>query len=159
MNTTINVKKISKNLLLHKNRGTSTQGGILAGSQGDRLPQNLQTHTRFWQKSTLFWHECDFKVFPYFLSSEGILPINTICRKYFLVGGRNILALQVIKCHKKKFIVTERNLYSRSRVEISCHKKKFLVSERNFLSQQEISCLRKKFLVRGRNVLSQQESS
>ena len=98
-----------------------------------RLSRNFCNHSRCF----------DFKVFSFFLSNEGILPIT--CRKYFLVTGRNFLALQVINCHRKKFLVKERNLLPRA--EISRHKKKFLVKGRHFLSQEEIFCHRKKFLV------------
>ena len=83
---------------------------------------------------------------------------HTICRKYSLVRGRNILALQVINCHRKIFLVTERNLHSRSRAEISCHKKKFLVTGGNFLSEAVISCHRKKFLAIRQNFLSIKET-
>ena len=113
------------------------QGGILAGNQGTRFPRNLQTHTKFLQHFTLFWHKFDFKVRischlkKFFLSHT--------CMKYFLVTRRNFLALKLINCQRKKFIVTERNLLSRA--EIYCHKKKFLVAGRNFLSQEEINFL------------------
>ena len=74
-------------------RGTSLrQGGILAGSQGARLPRNIQAHTKFFQEFTLFWREFDFKVFPYFLSNEGILSITHNMQENFLVTGRNVLS-------------------------------------------------------------------
>ena len=47
-----------------------------------------------------------------------------------LVTGRNFLALQVINCHRKKFLVT---------------KKKLLVTETNFLPQFKVSCHWKKY--------------
>ena len=117
--------------------GCLDQGGILAGNQGTRFPRNLQTHTKFLQHFTQFWHKFDFKVRischlkKFFLSHT--------CMKYFLVTRRNFLALKLINCQRKKFIVTERNLLSRA--EIYCHKKKFLVAGRNFLSQEEINFL------------------
>ena len=86
------------------------QGGKFPGSQGARLPRNIQAHTKFFQEFTLFWREFDFKVFPYFLSNEGILSITHNMQENFLVTGRDILALQVINCRRKKFLVTERNL-------------------------------------------------
>ena len=79
-----------------RGRGGVTQGGILAGSQGARLPRNLQTHTKFLQKFTLFLHEFDFKVFPYFLSNEGILPITHNMPEIF-------------SCQRKKHIGTASN--------------------------------------------------
>ena len=88
---------------------------------------------------------------------KKFFPSHTICRKYFLVTGRNILALKVIYCHRNKFLVTESNLLLRA--DISCLRTKFLLAGRNFLSQDKISCHRKKFLVRGRNILSQEEIS
>ena len=133
------------------------QGGILAGNQGARLPRNFQAHTKFLQKFTLFWREFDFKLFPYFLSSEGILPIKHNMQELFSCQRKNILALQVINCHKKKCIVTERNLYSRSRAEISCCRKKFLITGRHFLAMQVINCHRKKFIVTESNLLSRRE--
>ena len=129
--------------------GGACQGGILAGSLGARLPRNLQTHTKFLQQFTLFWCKFDLKVRISCQMKEFFLS-HTTCRKYFLVTGRNFLALQVINCHRKKIISIGRNLLSRA--EISCHRK-------NFLSQEELSCHRKKFLVRGRNALSQEEIS
>ena len=63
---------------------------------------------------------------------------HTIFRKYFLITGRNILALKIIYCHRNKFLVTERNLLLRA--EVSCHRTKFLLAERHFLSMNEISC-------------------
>ena len=112
---------------------TSSQGGILVGSLGARLPRNLQTHTKFLQQFTLFWRKFDLKVRISCQMKEFFLS-HTTCRKYFLVTGRNFLALQLINCHRKKFIVTERNHLSRA--EISCHKKKFFVAGGNFLSQE-----------------------
>jgi len=41
---------------------TKNQGGILAGSQGAKLPRNLLTHTKFLQHFMLFWQKLDFKV-------------------------------------------------------------------------------------------------
>ena len=73
-----------------------SQGGILAGNQGARFPRNLQAHTKFWQKFTLFWREFDFKVFPYFLSNEGILPITHNMQEIF-------------SCHRKKLLGTASN--------------------------------------------------
>ena len=95
-----------------------SQGGILAGSLGARLPPNLQTHTKFWQQFMLFWREFDFKVFPVRPMKEFFIS-NTTCRRYFLVTRRSILALQIINCHRKKFLLTERDLFSRA--EISCN--------------------------------------
>ena len=118
-------------------KGCLWKGGIFTGNQGTRFPRNLQTHTKFLQHFTLFWHKFDFKVRischlkKFFLSHT--------CMKYFLVTRRNFLALKLINCQRKKFIVTERNLLSRA--EIYCHKKKFLVAGRNFLSQEEINFL------------------
>ena len=109
------------------------------GSQGARLPRNLQTHTKFCQHFMLLWREFDFKVYISCQMKKFYLS-HTTRRKCFFVTGRNFLALQVIDCHRKKFIVTERNLLSRAK--ISCHKKKFLVAGRNFLSKEEISCQR-----------------
>ena len=105
-----------------------------------RLTRNFCRNSRCFcmnLTSRYFRISCQMKEF--FLS-------HTICRKYFLVRGRNILALQVINCPRKKFLVTERSLYSRSRAEISCQR-------RNFLLQEEISRHRKKCLVIGRNFL------
>jgi len=76
---------------------------------------------------------------------------HTTCRKYFLITGRKFLVLQVINCHRKKFIFTEE--------EISCFGKKFLVIGRNFLSEVEMSFHRKKFLGIRRNFWSQKETS
>ena len=84
--------------------------------------------------SMYFSISCQMKEF--FLS-------QTTCRKYFLVTGSNILALQVINCHKKKFLVTGRNFLSEP--EMSCHRKKFLCIRRNFLLQKESSFCRKEF--------------
>ena len=79
------------------------------------------------------WHEFDFKVFPYILSNEGILPItHNMQKKYF--------------CNRKKDLGTSK--------VINSHKKKFIVAGRIFLFQEELSCHRKKFLVIGRNILS-----
>ena len=66
------------------------------------------------------------------------------CRKYFLVTGRNTLALQLINCHRKKIIVPERNLLSRA--DISCQKNKFFVAGTNVLFEPEMTCHRKQFL-------------
>ena len=117
--------------------GWPPQGGILAGNQGTRFPRNLQTHTKFLQHFTLFWHKFDFKV--RISCHLKIFFLSHTCMKYFLVTRRNFLALKLINCQRKKFIVTERNLLSRA--EIYCHKKKFLVAGRNFLSQEEINFL------------------
>ena len=107
------------------NAHTRDQGGILAGSLGARLPRNLQTHTKFLQQFTLFWHKFDLKVRISCQMKEFFLS-HTTCRKYIPFTGRPFLALQLINCHRKKFIVTERNHLPRA--EISCHKKKFLVT-------------------------------
>ena len=147
------------------------QGGILAGNLGARLPRNLQTHMKFLQQFTLFWRKFDLKVRISCQMKEFFLS-HTTCRKYFLVTGRNFLALQVTNFHRKKFIVTERNLSSRAEISwqklkfhaagnflsqeaISCLRKKFLVSGRNFLALEEISCHRKKLFVKGRNFMPQ----
>ena len=58
-----------------------SQGGILAGNQGARFPRNLQAHTKFSKKFTLFWREFDLKVFMYFLSNEKILLITHIMQE------------------------------------------------------------------------------
>ena len=96
--------------------GGDKQGGIFPGNQGARFPRNLQAHTKFLQQFTLFWREFDFKVYQYFLSNEGILPIThnmqeifSCHRKKFLVSGRNFLALEEISCHRKKLFVKGRN--------------------------------------------------
>ena len=39
------------------------QGGIFQGNQGARFPQNLQAHTKCWQKFTRICHKFDRKVF------------------------------------------------------------------------------------------------
>ena len=62
------------------------QGGIFPGSQGARLPRNLQAPTKSWQQFTLFWCEFDFKVFLYFLSNEGILPITHSMQEIFFLS-------------------------------------------------------------------------
>ena len=43
--------------------GNATQGGIFPGSQGARLPRNLQAPTKCWQKFTHCCHKSDRKVF------------------------------------------------------------------------------------------------
>ena len=137
------------------------QGGILAGSQGARLPRNLQTHTKFCQHFTLFWRKFDFKVYISCQVKKFLLS-HTTCRKYFLSSGRNSLALEVIKCHRKKFIerkesfIKGRNFLSQEK--ISCHRKIFLVIGRNFLSEVDMSFHRKKFLSIRRNFLSKKET-
>ena len=79
---------------------------------------------------------------------KKFFPSHTICRKYFLVTGRNILSLQLINCHRKKIIVTERNLLPKA--NIFCHKKNFFVAGTNVLFEAEITCQRKIFLgIRG----------
>ena len=119
---------------------------IFPGSQGATLPRNLQAHMKFLQQFTLFWREFDFKVYQYFLSNEGILPIThnmqeifSCHRKKFLVSGRNFLALEEISCHRKKLFV--KGIY------------KYLVRETNFLSQEEISCQKQKNPITRRNSL------
>ena len=131
------------------------QGGKFPGSQGARLPRNIQAHTKFFQEFTLFWREFDFKVFPYFLSNEGILPIRHNLQVIFSCHRKKHLG--TVYCHRNKFLVTERNLLLRA--DISYHRTKFLLARRNFLSHDEISCHRMKFLVKGRNFLSQEEIS
>ena len=133
------------------------QGGIFPGNQGPRFPRNLRAHTKFLQQFTLFWREFDFKVYQYFLSNEGILPIThnmqeifSCHRKKLLGTASNQLPQKEIYCHRK---------YLLSRPEISCHKKKFLVAGKNFLSEAEMSCHRKKFLGLRKNFLSQKETS
>ena len=104
-----------------------------------RLTRNFCCNSRCFVAnltSRYFCISCQMKKF--FLS-------HTIFRKYFLITGRNILALKIIYCHRNKFLATERNLLLRA--DISCHRTKFLLAERNFLSMNEISCYRKKFLV------------
>ena len=144
------------------------QDGVFTGIQGARFPQNLQT--KFFQHFTLFWCKFDFKVCISCQMKKLFLSLTT-CRKYFLITGRKFLVLQVINCHRKKFIFTEeeiscfgkkflvrgRNVLSQE--EISWHQKKFLVTERNFLSREGILCYSQKFLVTGKNILSQEEIS
>ena len=68
----------------------------------------------------------------------------------FHVTGGNFLSQEEISCHKKKFLVTGRNILW---LEESCFgMKKFPVT-------QEISCDRKKFPVTGRNFLWGEETS
>ena len=93
----------------------SRQHGIFPGSQGARLQQNLQTHTKFCQHFMLFWHKFDFKV-CIFCKTKKFFLSHTTCRKYFLDTGRHFLALQVINCHRSKFIGIERNLLSRAEI-------------------------------------------
>ena len=102
-----------------------SQDGIFRGSQGVRLPQNLQASMEFVQQFTLFWREFDFKVFLYFPPKKGFFLLHTTCRKKHLGTAS-------IDCHRKKYLFTERNFISRA--EISSHKKKFLVTGRSFLS-------------------------
>ena len=160
-------------------RSSFTTLWLRPGCQGARLPWNLQAHTKFLQQFTLFWCEFDFKVFLYFLSNKGILPIThnmqeilffailpkqviNYHKKKFLVTKRNLLSRAEISWHKKKFLFTGRNLFSQEEIyfhrkkflaleEMFCHRKKLLVTGRNFMPQLEISCHRKKFVVTGRN--------
>ena len=115
---------------------TQGQGGIFIGSQ---------THTKFLQQFTLFCRK--FKVFPYFLSNEGFLPITHNINEILIATGRNFLSQKEISYQGQKFLVTRRNFLLQEKV--SCHRKKFLVAGRNFLLQEELSCHRKKFLVTG----------
>ena len=54
------------------------QGGIFPGSQGARLPRNLQAHTKCWQKFTHY-------------------------HKHIFSSARNFLPQEEISCHKKIF--------------------------------------------------------
>ena len=113
------------------------QGGIFPGSQGAKLPQNLQTLTKFLQHFALFWHK---------------FPVKCRNSFYHTQHAENIfLALQVINCHRKKFVFIEE--------KISCFGKKFLVIGRNFLSEVEMSFHRKKFLGIRINIWSEKEMS
>ena len=59
----------------------SNQGGIFWFSLGARLPLllpwNLQDPTKFLLQFTCFWHKFYMKIFLYFLSNAGILPVTT----------------------------------------------------------------------------------
>ena len=119
----------------------------------------------------LFVHKFNSKVFPYFLSNEGILPTTHNMQEMFSCHRkRHFCTASSFSLHRKKFLVTERNLLSWT--EIYCHRKKLLcirrffchikqllVTGRNFMSQLEFSCQNKKFLFSDRNFLSQEEIS
>ena len=117
-----------------------SQGGMFPGSQGARLPRNLQAPTKCWQKFPHFCHKFDRKVFSAnwskkFLSNK-CFPAERrdfLAKKYYhkqtLSSGRNVLPQKEISYHSKKFLATRRS---------------FFVISRNFLSQEEISCQRKR---------------
>ena len=135
------------------------QGGIFPGSQGARLPQNLQAPTKCWQKFT-HYHKHIFS------SARNVLPQEEIScnskkfcatRRYF-VKGKNFLSQEEIYCHRKEILVTGKNFLPKWEIScprslggILCHNKSFfmLISiyfERKFPVQDEISCTGRNFI-------------
>ena len=90
---------------VQQEREGAIQGGIFSGEPGSRP-------TKFLQQFTLFWREFDFKVYQYFLSNEGFLPITH--------NMQEILSQEEISCHRKKLLVTGTNFMPL--LKISCHK-------------------------------------
>ena len=114
----------------------------------------------------LFWHEFDFKVFPYLLSKEEIPPITqnlqeivSCYRTRHLGTANNSLPQDEISCHKKESscsYIKGRNFLSKE--IISCCRQKFLYTERNFLSEAEMSCHRRKFPVTRKNFITRRNT-
>ena len=96
------------------NKGWLTSGRDIPGEPGSQAPTKPSGSHAIVAAIHAVWCKFDFKVFLYFLSIEGILPITHKMQEIFSYHRRKFLVLQVINCHRKKFIFTEE--------EISCHR-------------------------------------
>ena len=130
--------KLNTKITLNHPPFTTTRVGCSRGTREPGSHEIFRLTRNFCCNSHCFVANLTSRYFCISCQMKKFFLSHTKFRKYFLITGRNILALKIIFCHRNKFLVTERNLLLRT---------KFLLTERNFLSMNEISCHRKKFLV------------